>query len=86
MKQLERVLKALANKRRLVILQFLKRTVEASVGEISQEIGLSFKTTSKHLGILAGVDILEKEQRRLKVFYRLSKKQTPAARRILSLL
>ena len=60
MKNLERLLKALANRRRLEILKVLKkeREGELSVGEIAERIGLSFKATSRHLSILIGADIL----------------------------
>ncbi len=62
MKKLERTLKALANKRRFAILRFLKKEKEATVGYIAGEMSLSFKATSKHIGILAAADIVEKEQ------------------------
>ena len=51
-KELERILKALANKRRLSILIYLKRHPEATVGEIASSIRLSLTSTSKHLSIL----------------------------------
>lgn len=86
MKKLERILKALANRRRLAILKYLKDHKEASVGEIASAIKLSFKATSKHLAILAAVDLVEREQRSLQMFYRLSKNQPPAAHKILFLL
>ncbi len=86
MKELERVLKALANRRRLAILKYLKTNREAPVAEIADEINLSFKATSKHLAVLSAVDIVEKDQRSLQMFYRLSVQQKPAARRILDLL
>ena len=86
MKELERALKALASKRRLAILRFLKKEKEASVGDIAAEIRLSFKATSKHLGILAAADIVEKEQRSLLMFYRLAENQKPATRSVISLL
>ena len=75
MKELERVLKALANYRRLAILRCLKREPEASVGKIAGEIRLSFKATSKHLRILSNADLLEKDQRSLVVYYRLANRQ-----------
>ena len=62
---LERPLKALANRRRLAILGYLKRRPEATVGEISGAIKLSFKSTSKHLAILAAADMVERDQRSL---------------------
>ncbi len=70
-KMLERYYKALANRRRLMILRVLKAKKRASVGEIASAIGLSFKATSKHLGILYSVGFLEKEQESLTVFYSL---------------
>ena len=86
MKDLERSLKALANRRRLAILKYLKRTGEAPVGDIAQEINLSFKATSKHLCVLGTCNILERNQRSSQMFYRLASSQHPAAQRILSLL
>jgi len=85
-RQLEKNLKALANRRRLAILKYLKHNPEAPVGELASEIRLSFKATSKHLSILSALDIVEKEQRGLGVFYRLAKVQLPAVKLILSLL
>ena len=86
MKELERTLKALANKRRLAILKYLKAEKEASVGDIADEINLSLKSTSRHLGVLAAVDILEKEQRSLQVFYRLSGSQKSLTKHLLTIL
>jgi len=86
MKELEKTLKALANRRRLAILRYLKKNREASVGEIAGEISLSLKATSKHLGILAACDIVEKDQRSLQMFYRLASNQKPASKHVLSLL
>ena len=74
MKEYERVLKALANRRRLTIVSCLKKRNEATVGNIAEYLNLSFKSTSKHLGILAKSDILEKRQQGLEVFYFLNPK------------
>jgi len=86
MKELERNLKALANRRRLAILAYLKKNREAPVAEISNEIHLSFKATSRHLAVLSAIDIVEKEQRSSRVFYRLATHHRPAVRSIISLL
>ena len=85
-RELEKILKALANRRRLTILKYLKENREASVGEISGEIKLSFKSTSKHLAILAETDIVERDQRSLQMFYRIAPSLKSSARAILSLL
>lgn len=70
LKGLERVLKALANKRRLAILRFLKKGGESNVTEIAEEIKLSVKSTSRHLSVLFAVDLVERDQRSLEVYYR----------------
>lgn len=85
-KDLERILKALANRRRLGILRILKRDREAAVGDIAAQIRLSFRSTSKHLGVLAAADILEKDQRSVQMFYRIAEDLPDAARRIIFLL
>ena len=71
MKKFERILKGLANHRRLTIVKFLQKTKEANVSEIAGVIDLSLKATSKHLNILANLDILERQQKSLEMFYRL---------------
>lgn len=86
MKELEKSLKALSNRRRLAILKHLKKNKEVSVGEIASEIHLSFKSTSRHLAVLASADIIEKDQRSLQVFYRLSSSPSAAVRGILTIL
>ena len=73
MKEAERLLKSLANRRRLAIVRYLKGRREASVGDIAAAIKLSLKATLKHLGLLYTVDIVEREQRSLLMYYRLSK-------------
>ena len=84
MKDLERKLKAIANKRRLAILKSLKKVPELHVGEIAESIELSFKATSRHLSILASADILEKDQRSTQVFYRILPNQKQFLKNILS--
>ncbi|MFA4937503.1 MAG: metalloregulator ArsR/SmtB family transcription factor [Patescibacteria group bacterium] len=85
-KQLERVLKALANKRRLEILEYLKNINKASVGDIASKIKLSLKATSKHLSVLFSADIVEKEQVNVAVFYRHAKNQDPLTEKLINLL
>jgi len=86
MKELERNLKALANRRRLAILKYLKENREMSVGDIAAKINLSFKATSRHLGVLLAADIVEKNQRSSQVFYRLASQAKSIAKYIVSLL
>ncbi len=86
MKELERTLKALANRRRLAIVRSLKEAGELSVSEIAERIHLSLKATSKHLGVLTAADIVEREQRSLRMIYSLSVQQPDAAKGVLRLL
>lgn len=86
MKELERTLKALSNKRRLAILKCLQGTKEMSVSALAGAIKLSFKSTSRHLTVLRNADIVEGNQRSLSVFYSLVKEQSPVARFIISKL
>ncbi len=86
MRQYEKPLKALANKRRLEIVKYLKQEKEATVGDIASHIKLSFKATSKHLAVLLAADIVEKEQRSLSSFYSLDPKMPRIARAIISIV
>ncbi len=74
--ELEKCYKALANRRRLTILKYIKKVNKASVGQIAKELKLTLKATSRHLSQLSGVDGLEKEQQGLKVFYSLNKQSS----------
>ncbi len=83
---LEKFLKALANRRRIAIVRFLKKRKEAPVGDISKEIKISFRATSRHLNVLASADILEKEQRNVQVFYRINNNLLKAMNHVLSII
>ncbi len=83
---IDRQLKALANKRRLAIIKFLDKQTEASVGEIAENIRLSFKSTSRHLSILVAAEIIDKEQKSRNVFYYLTSPRSSLVKQILSLL
>lgn len=69
---LEHLLKALANRRRLAIVKILKEKKKATVGNIAGQIELSFRATSKHLQILYVADIVDREQSGLSVLYKLN--------------
>ena len=85
-KELEKVLKALANKRRVLILKHLKHKGKSSVGEVADAIKLSFKATSKHLMILSNMDIVDKEQESLTMYYFLPKISHPMVAKLLSII
>lgn len=87
MKHLEKILKGLANRRRLAIIKLLLRKKQPlSVGQIADAISLSFKATSKHLIILRQLDILERSQVGLTMFYRIADSLPPAVRALASFI
>jgi DNA-binding transcriptional ArsR family regulator len=69
-KQQARVLKALANESRLMIIDRLNRG-ECSVGELTAMIGSDVSTISKHLALLRANGIVEDRRQGTMVFYRL---------------
>jgi len=85
-RELEKLLKAVGNRRRIAILQYLKKHHEASVGELAGKIHLSFKSTSKHLAVLLSVGIVENNQRGGWAIYTITEEQPPVIRSVLSLL
>ena len=72
-KEVERVLKALANRRRLGIVNLLYGGREMNVGDIADSIKLSFKATSKNLNILTNAGILDRESHSILMYYMLDK-------------
>lgn len=82
----EKILKALANRRRLKIIKYLNQNKKASVGELAEHLGLSFKSTSKHLAVLKSADIVEVEQMSLMCFYSLVQPLNLLVGQILSML
>ena len=75
MRELERMLKALANGRRLLMLKYLKRKERASVGDIADEVKLLFKSTSRHLAVLTGAGHVEKEQESLIMWHSIAERR-----------
>ncbi len=86
LKDQERLFKALANRRRIAILAHLKKRKGSTVGNISDAIHLSFKATSKHLGILAAAGLLDREQISLEMHYRIADELSSDAKSALSIL
>ncbi len=65
-----RVLKALANESRLMIIDRLNRG-ECTVGELTELVGSDVSTVSKHLAVLRGNGIVENRREGNLVYYRL---------------
>ena len=67
------IFKALGNINRLKIIKMLASGKVMNVTEISKEIGVSLKSTSRHLSILQNLELLESEGKNGFVFYNLNK-------------
>lgn len=72
LRHLEGVLKALANRRRLLILVAVRRHGEVHVSGLAEHLRLPVKTVSRNLRLLDRASLMQSEQRRGFVFYRLS--------------
>lgn len=70
--QKEKILKALANKRRLAIIKYLNRKGRAIVSDIAEEIKLSFRSTSRHLAVLIAADAVVRNQHGLNAYYNIN--------------
>jgi DNA-binding transcriptional ArsR family regulator len=86
LKDFEKIHKALANRRRLATLHYLRSKKKANLGDIAEHLRLSYKATSKHLALLTAADIVEKEQRSVQMFFRISKNIPALAKATLSAL
>jgi DNA-binding transcriptional ArsR family regulator len=85
-KDLEKILKAFANKRRIAILRLIRVKRGVTLGDIADEIKLSYKTTSKHLGILTNIGIVEREQQGFRASYTIASDLQESARKILNVI
>ena len=81
-KEAEKILKALANRRRLQIIKILKKKKKVMVGDIADIIKLSFTETSKHLGVLYSAGIVDREQKSLQMWYSPSNNTHPIVKHI----
>ncbi|MEK7182206.1 MAG: metalloregulator ArsR/SmtB family transcription factor [Patescibacteria group bacterium] len=80
----EKIYKALANRRRLAIIQCLSKEDKITVSDISEKIKLSLTSTSKHLQILKSAGLAESEQVNLEQHYFLVNKNNSFIKQALS--
>lgn len=85
-KEYEKTLKALANRRRLQIIKYIKNKRTATVTAIAEHLKLSFKSTSKHLAVLFSAGILDKEQKSLSMFYSVAEPLPKIAKHVFDLM
>ena len=82
--ELERLLKVLANRRRIAILDILRKKRRMNVTDIAGAIRLSFTSTSKHLTMLERAGLVEKEQQSLNMMYSIAPDATPLLSKVMS--
>lgn len=71
-KEAVKIFKAIGNERRLDILRRIAKSRQMSVGGLSEQMGLSFRSVSKHLSVLAGAGLVEAKQVSLSRYYFIS--------------
>lgn len=64
--------KALGNPYRLDIIKLLNKQGKTAVSDISKEVGISIKNTSRNLGILQNLDILKSQGKTDHVYYEIN--------------
>lgn len=74
MRGLTKCLKALANERRLKILLELTRREPLTINNLAKRIGLSIKSTSKHIQKMVDCELIERKQHSAFVWCRLNRK------------
>lgn len=79
-------LKCLANENRLAIVAYLKIKRSASVGEIADNLKISFKATSKHLAILEKGGVLVRRSDNPFMIYSISSDSSNLIKSIISFL
>lgn len=77
------LLKALASQPRLLVLCYLAEVGEMSVGDLTEQVGLSQSALSQHLAKLREEDLVATRKEAQTVFYRVC---DPKAERLLALL
>lgn len=72
--QLERIVRGVANHRRIEILELLEKTPESSVLEISKLLKVNFKTVSEHVKRLAATGFVLKRSDLNSVRHKITKR------------
>ncbi len=81
-KRLERIMKGVANHRRIQILELLEKTPELSLQEVSEALKVNFKTVSEHLRRLVLSGLVMKRSQGASVRHKL----TPRGENVLKFL
>lgn len=71
-KEIVKIFKALGNERRLDILRRIAKNRRMSVGGLSEQMELSFRSVSKHLSVLYSAGLVDSKQVRWNRYYSIS--------------
>jgi len=85
MKRWTQIFKALGNVSRLRIIKLLSDGTVRTVSEISREIHVTLKGTSRHLMILHNLDLVDREGKDGHVYYALQEQMDKCAKGAVSL-
>ena len=86
MKRWTVVFRALVNINRLKIIKMLTGSHKMNVGDIAEELNISFKATSNHLAILKNLDVLEAQGAAGHVFYSINPQMPKDFQRIIEII
>ena len=82
-RELTRCLRALANERRVRIIEELLGPLPLDVDALARRLKLSYKATAKHVSLLERCDLVDRARQSLQVYYR-ANRQHPLLRTILT--
>ena len=82
-KQWTKLFKAFGNVSRLRIIALLSKDGEMPVMEIARQIHVTLRGTSKHLLLLHGLGILDRDGRAGQVFYSINRSIDPSAKSLM---
>lgn len=68
-KQRLKILKAVANENRFLILKILRKNKEMYVGDLAEEINTPLRSTSKDLGILRRASLVQSRKNFVRNYY-----------------
>lgn len=83
LKQWATIYRGLGNPNRLKILKILSQTEQMSVSELADELDITLKNTSRNLGILLNLNLVEFKGKHDRVYYSLNPRLAEDIRTIL---
>ena len=86
MKRWTVVFRALANINRLKIIKMLADGHKMNVGDIAEDLNISFKATSNHLAMLKNLDVLEAQGAEGHVFYSINPQMPKDFQKIIEII